>query len=292
MPRKQKQKQTQRQTVVVHVGEVRRKRRAPARRRAPRQTIEEAEYIAALNRTMPAVQINPPPASQVPMLSQEQAVGLLQSALASRPPAERSLAQREVERRDAAAHMQRTNDLLEESLAGINRRAEIQIPEHSSFSFTPTPAIVPMGEPAPAWEAIPIRAEPRGQALFDLVREPGSDNVRTTHALDFANADSQTSPFPSLFHPLSLVPSSPARLPLDRPDGNFAFASTTEPQRGLFSEPMVSTPRVHRTGRKGTIIRRKGEPTVFKAHAESATPRMLQRETPLEPRPTTNPWKY
>lgn len=69
MPRKQKQKQKQRQSqkVVVNVGTIApKRRRAAPRRRAPRQTVEEAEYIAALNRTMPAIQVNAVPSFNVP----------------------------------------------------------------------------------------------------------------------------------------------------------------------------------------------------------------------------------
>ncbi len=68
MPRKQKQKQKQRQSqkVIVNVNTSAPRGRAPRRRRAPRQTMEEAEYIAALNRTMPAIQYNAIPSFNVP----------------------------------------------------------------------------------------------------------------------------------------------------------------------------------------------------------------------------------
>lgn len=84
MPRKsapkQKQKQRQSQRVVVNIAAPPKRRRAPRRRRAPKQSVEEAEYIAALNRTMPAVQINAPiphiPQQQIPILQPESVTGL------------------------------------------------------------------------------------------------------------------------------------------------------------------------------------------------------------------------
>jgi hypothetical protein len=229
MPRKlkqkQKQKQSQRQSIVVNVGEVRRKRRATgARRRAPKQTIEEAEYIAALNRTMPAVQINPVPATQqIPMLSQEQAFGLLQSALSSRPSGEKSIAQKDVERRDAAAKMQQTNEQLENTLSRIR---SVPTPEIPSFSFTPPKDLVPKGEPAIPTTAIPLMAGPTNQELTTIADKP-KFIIRVPK-----NVPANETGFPIQ----TLPPSMPQ--PLDRPDGNFDFNATTRA-----AQPMMPSGR-------------------------------------------------
>jgi hypothetical protein len=232
MPRKlkqkQKQKQSQRQSIVVNVGEVRRKRRATgARRRAPKQTIEEAEYIAALNRTMPAVQINPIPATQqIPMLSQEQAFGLLQSALSSRPSGEKSLAQKDVERRDAAAKMQQTNDALESTLSRIR---SVPSPEIPGFSFTPPKNIVPQGEPGIPTTAIPLMAGPSNQELTTIADKP-KITIRVPKPMSSDNQDMMSRSEAGF--PIKTLAASVAQ-PLDRPDGNFDFNATTRDARPM-----------------------------------------------------------
>ena len=206
--------------VVVNVGTVA-KRRAPARRRAPRQTIEEAEYIAALNRTIPSVQINPPPASQGGLLSQDQAVGLLQSVLSLKPSGEKSIAQRDVERRDAAAHMQQTNTLLEHSLADIVRRPEVDI---SPFNFTRTPDLISRAEPPAPRDTIPLvqSASPANDMLSASRPISGLDSpLRDTNTL-------------SLIHP-DLLESSPEASPIDRPDKVFEFHRNVLPGEGDFT---------------------------------------------------------
>lgn len=247
--------------VVVNVGETApKRRRAPRRRAAPRQTIEEAEYIAALNRTMPAVQINPPPASQVPLLSQEQAVGLIQSALALKSPAEISLAQKDVERRNAAARMQEANTMLEKSLADIRSRPEqIDIPAHSTFSFTPPKDVVPMGEPTIDYATIPLEAPPRMQETTNIVSEPASDSIHM-NALAAPNKDKMSGPEAGF--PKPTLP-DPISIPILKPDGDFAFAAETKPP----STPKGNAPRSSRgkirmnkaTGRSEFIS--KDEPT-------------------------------
>jgi hypothetical protein len=256
MPRKlkqkQKQKQNQRQSIVVNVGEVRRKRRATgARRRAPKQTIEEAEYIAALNRTMPAVQINPIPATQqVPLLSQEQAVGLLQSALSSRPPAEKSIAQRDVERRDAATNMQRANDALENTLV---RTRNTPAPEIPGFTFTPSPAIVPMGEPAIPTTDIPLMAAPTGQELTTIADKP---RVQVQRSMDTDNRDN-TRP---LTIQMNSLPTTTIN-PIDIPDRNFDFNATTVDTNPMMTPVSNETkPRASRMPMAARIAERFGIP--------------------------------
>jgi hypothetical protein len=230
MPRKlkqkQKQKQSQRQSIVVNVGEVRRKRRATgARRRAPKQTIEEAEYIAALNRTMPAVQINPIPATQqIPLLSQEQAFGLLQSALSSRPSGEKSLAQKDVERRDAAAKMQQTNEQLENTLSRIR---SVPSPEIPGFSFTPPKDLVPKGEPAIPTTAIPLMAGPTNQELTSIVDKP-KITIRVPKPVQSDTRD---------MLPLTSA-AAPISQPMDRPERNVDFNATTS-----IAQPMMTSGR-------------------------------------------------
>lgn len=231
MPRKQKQKQkqTQRQSVVVNIGEAP-KRKAAARRRrprAPRQTIEEAEYIAALNRTMPAVQINPPPATQVPLLSQEQAVGLIQSALAMRPPSEISIAQREVRQREAASQTAPRPEMKESEaqtrLTVKSKPAIVDIPAHSTFSFKDTPAVVPQGEPAVDRAIIPLEAGPRFKETT-VVSEPASDNIHM-NALAAPNADKMSRPEAGF--PKPTLPESGDLVPIMRRDPDYAFNAVT-----------------------------------------------------------------
>lgn len=234
MPRKlkqkQKQKQNQRQSIVVNVGDVRRKRRATTgRRRAPKQTIEEAEYIAALNRTMPAVQINSVPATQqVPLLSQEQAFGLLQSAISSRPQAERSIAQRDVERRDAAANMQRANDAIENTMV---RTRNTPAPEISGFSFTPSRPIVPMGEPAIPSVAIPLEAKPSSQELTTIADKPREVKI------PIMDTDTREEPFKIQINSLPTTTVNP----LDKPDADFAFNATTTKSNTIMNNIMDET---------------------------------------------------
>jgi hypothetical protein len=252
MPRKlkqkQKQKQNQRQSIVVNVGEVRRKRRATgARRRAPKQTIEEAEYIAALNRTMPAVQINPIPATQqVPLLSQEQAFGLLQSALSSRPPAEKSIAQRDVERRDAATNMQRANDAIENTLV---RTRNTPAPEIPGFSFTPSRPIVPMGEPAIPSVAIPIEAKPSSQELTTIADKPREVKI------PIMDSDNREEPFK---FKINSLPTSTDN-PLDKPDADFAFNATTTKSNTIMNNIIDETkPKPTRMSMAARIAERFG----------------------------------
>lgn len=208
--------------VVVNVGSVA-KRRAPARRRAaaPRQTIEEAEYIAALNRTMPSVQINPPPASQGGLLSQDQAVGLLQSVLSLKPSGEKSIAQRDVERRDAAAHMQQTNTMLEHSLADIVRRPEVDI---SPFNFTRTPDLIPRAEPPAPRDTIPLMQ----------ASAPANDMLSPSRPIAWLDSPLRDTNTLSLIHP-DLLESSPEASPIDRPDKVFEFHRNVLPGEEAFT---------------------------------------------------------
>lgn len=224
-----KQTQAQGQAVIVNVGdEIRRRRPATVRRRrAPKQTIEEAEYIAALNRTMPAVQINAVPATQqIPMLSQEQAFGLLQSALSSRPSGEKSLAQKDVERRDAAAKMQQTNDQLENTLTRIR---SVPSPEIPGFSFTPPKNIVPQGEPGIPTTAIPLMAGPSNQELTTIADKP-KITIRVPKPMSSDNQDMMSRSEAGF--PVQVPPASVPQ-PLDRPDGNFDFNATTRDTRPM-----------------------------------------------------------
>lgn len=290
MPRKQKQKQkqSQRQTVVVNVAAPRKRKSSGRRRKGGEKALQEAEYIAALNRTMPAVQINPPPASQVPMLSQEQAVGLLQSALAMRPPAAEgmSLAQKDVQRRDAAVRMQReftrprrvNLNEVPESLAdnedvqnalGALRMTTSRLKglglEGSNFSFSPTPDLVPSGMPdVPFDQPIPLAGSPIMQDTVDIVSEPSS-NIRM-NVMDEPNDVGISPGRLSLLNP---KPIATLPQPLDQPDADLRFAYITTPR----------TPRETFTGGKAILRRNKktGDISMMERPG-GASPRMMQRE--------------
>jgi len=239
---KPQQAQTQRQAFVINIGD-NAQRRAPVRRRraAPKQTIEEAEYIAALNRTMPAVQItpapviNPPPVNPpVPLLSQEQAVGLLQTALSMQPSKEKSIAQKDAERRQAVARMSNTNRMLEKSLADIRSRSEpIDIPAHSSFSFKDTPDVVPIGEPAVDKATIPFDLPSRWRDTT-IVDEPASNNIHV-NALNAPNRDVMSGPEAGF--PKPTLPEAGDFVPIMRRDPDFAFNTITTGVRRTIPVP-------------------------------------------------------
>lgn len=109
---KQKQKQRQSQRVVVNVGTAPAKRRAPRRKPAPKQSVEEAEYIASLNRVIPPVNIISPPSQPIMAPSASQPVPIMQPDIATsladilRPEFVRMRA----ERQQAAERMQEDID--------------------------------------------------------------------------------------------------------------------------------------------------------------------------------------
>lgn len=247
---KQKQKQKQSQKVVVNIGTAAaaKKRRAPRKRRAPAMSVEDAEYISALTRTIPAVQINPIPAMQAPSAGPIPATQAPVSAPISQhipimvQPAATSLAEMGtqtattsladsgtqtgliVRQVDTPLMREVRTRRFEVPRATENRLTSSEpdrlgLPTESNWSFTPPRNIIPRAdEPIQSEASNPLFA-PRNIHLNSIANEPTSDPI--SDALSEPYRENQIPFFGS---------SSPAALdiPIDVPTPSFAFASTTE----------------------------------------------------------------
>lgn len=259
---KQKQKQKQSQAVIVNVSvPPKRRSRGKGRKRVPKQSIEEAEYISALNRTMPAVQVNPIPAVQqpagIPILKPEHLESLV----------------RDVAKSEAHRQMQIRQESVEDFL---RKHMEPDIPEGSNFSFKPTRDVVPKGEPleAPWGQPIPLMAPKRGQELTDMADKPREERIPGMEGKPqewFGVERNQQADFPKATMPASMG------IPINRPDGDYAFANTT-----VTSASYVDS----------NIPRPKGRPRIAKTPEQLEEERLLKNAKAREKRAEKkkDPW--
>lgn len=231
---KQKQKQKQSQSVVVHIGSniakrIGRRRRAP---RAPKQTIEEAEYISALNRTMPSVQINPIPATQqpaaVPILQSEQLASLSEAIKDIGKERAYLKAQREIsiregprispdEMMDRAPLVSIPSQPLKAEISEKPLKQGIRISEISDRPPVVSMPSFPLRSEAPEkltlmtrpdFESIPLMSKPRGQEVTTIISEPSSNihmNALSGKPVEYFGIDvAQQTDFPKPTLPASI----------------------------------------------------------------------------------------
>lgn len=204
--RTQTQKQKQRQSVVVNVNTAPKRSKAKRKGRrsaAPRLTVEDAEYINALNRTIPAVQINP-----MPLMQEDRAIGLVRELVGQLKPQIYASPYQAIPR---------INSVVEESrdVGNFSYKAPAAFPSEknvadSIYSSSPIPIL----EGKTGLEKINITQEPAKVSIKALDSPPTE-----FFGVDIAQKNEFEPP----------QPPAAAGLPINRPDGDFSFSTPETP---------------------------------------------------------------